>query len=121
MLHRLRANALLTRLVLVWFVLFVGSAVAAPLLNPTNLQMVCSGAGMKLIDGDGAAIDAQSTFGMDCPGCMPTTLPALHSHARVEPPQALAHALLRTTVAHLAALAAPPLPSRGPPIQNQRA
>lgn len=121
MFDRLRAHTFLTRLVLVWFVLFVGSAVAAPLLNPSNLQMVCSGAGMKLIGGDGAAADAPSTFGMDCPGCLPTTLPAPLPSASAEPPSAMAHALLRTTMAHLAVLTAPPLPSRGPPTQNPQA
>ncbi|MEY2685664.1 MAG: hypothetical protein RJA09_2809 [Pseudomonadota bacterium] len=118
MLQRLRAQTLLTRLVLVWFVLFVGSALATPLLSQTNLQMVCSGAGMKLVDGDGQGTDKATLYAMDCAGCLPAALPAPPAVTHVPQPSPLAHALQRTVTAHLAALAAPPLPSRGPPTQN---
>ena len=40
----------LARLVLVWFALFIGVAIASPILNPTETQMVCSSAGgMKMV------------------------------------------------------------------------
>ncbi len=35
----------LTRLVLVWFALFIGLAVASPLVNPQGVQEVCTTAG----------------------------------------------------------------------------
>ena len=44
-LQSLRNAPHLTRLVLVWFALFVGVAVASPLVNPEGVQLVCTTAG----------------------------------------------------------------------------
>jgi hypothetical protein len=47
---KVSAHRLLARLVLVWFALFIGIAIASPILNPTETQMVCSSAGgMKMV------------------------------------------------------------------------
>ncbi|MBL0252724.1 MAG: hypothetical protein IPQ12_09165 [Polaromonas sp.] len=53
----LRSAHHLARLVLVWFALSLGVAIASPVVNPQDLQMVCTGSGaMKLVvtnaDGD---------------------------------------------------------------------
>ena len=57
----------IARLVLAWFVLSLGVAVASPIVNPQNLLMVCSGSGaMKVLlqsdDGTATELGAQ---GMD--------------------------------------------------------
>ena len=42
----LRRSTFLARLVLAWFVLSLGVAVASPLVKPQDVQWVCSGSGM---------------------------------------------------------------------------
>ncbi|MGV3493560.1 MAG: hypothetical protein ACO1OY_06800, partial [Ramlibacter sp.] len=63
--NRLRRAAHLARFVLAWFVLSVGVAVAAPLVHPNGLQLVCGGGVVKLVpqDDDGTG-GAQLT--LDC-------------------------------------------------------
>lgn len=43
--HRLRQARFLARLVLAWFALPLGVALASPLVQPQSLEMVCSGGG----------------------------------------------------------------------------
>lgn len=105
----------LTRFVLVWFVLSIGAAVASPMVNPKAMDLVCSsGGGMKLVvAGDE---DASSTgHVLDCPLCASIIAPppALNTQLGQTPP--LAHALHPRRTAHIVAVTAPPLPSRGPP------
>jgi hypothetical protein len=107
----------LSRLVLVWYVLFVGVSVLAATLQPKTMDVVCSTMGIMkvVVQGEGEAAALSSS--MDCPLCAhatpalpPPTLAALvHVHAaRAFIVQALPEALLL-------ARTAPPLPSRGPP------
>jgi hypothetical protein len=113
--QQLRHAIQLTRLVLVWFVLSIGVAIASPVLNPKGVDMVCTGTGtMKLVvlgDDDGAA----SAKTMDCPLCVAISAPPPEFNTTLTQPSPLAHALQPLAVAHIAAITAPPLPSRGPP------
>ncbi|MCZ2498440.1 hypothetical protein GN316_16900 [Xylophilus sp. Kf1] len=113
-----RTARLFARLVLAWFVAYLGAAVASPLVHPSaSFELVCSGAGTaKLIQkGDSGGIGA-SAGSMDCPLCAPggappPSVPALAPvHA-----QPLAHVLRPIPAARIAALTAAPLPARGPP------
>lgn len=107
----------LARLVLVWFALFIGVAVASPILSPTESQMVCSSAGgMKMVASGEEGVDAQATTSMDCPLCAPVVLPAASRSVGLEKVSPLAHLLHPVTAALVASLTAPPLPSRGPPF-----
>lgn len=113
----LRNAKILARLVLVWFALFIGAAIASPLVKPTDLQMVCSASGgMKMVMTTDDGSEASTTASMDCPLCasgvalLPT---ADASSLQVSP---LAQALQPIAAAHIASLTAPPLPSRGPPV-----
>lgn len=111
----LRNAKFITRLVLVWFALFLGSAIASTIVNPGSLQMVCStGGSMKLVDTNGDS-DAKLTANMDCPLCAAVTSPPPSKSVQFEKPSSLAHALQPLVVAHIASVTAPPLPSRGPP------
>ena len=112
----LRCAHWITRLVLVWFALFIGAAVASPLVKTDHLEMVCTGMGsMKLVNLD--ADDAAATplqQGMDCPLCMPVAAPApavLTPHH----PDGLAHARHPLEIARLASLIGLPWQARGPP------
>lgn len=108
----------LTRLVLVWYVLFVGMSVLAATLQPKTMEVVCSSMGFMKVVVQGEGGDAQVRSSMDCPLCAhatpalppPTVAALVHVHdARAFIVQALPEALLL-------ARTAPPLPSRGPPV-----
>lgn len=115
--NRLRRAAHLARFVLAWFVLSVGVAVAAPLVHPNGLQLVCGGGAVKLVpqDDDGTG-GAQLT--LDCALCAPAVVPppaelALHWN--------LGPAAAPQPVISLALPAQPALPpvARGPPLQRR--
>jgi hypothetical protein len=65
-LQTLRQARWITRLVLVWFALFLGAAVASPIVKPASGQMVCTAmGGMKMVmDDEGQAQPASAS--MDC-------------------------------------------------------
>ena len=117
--HALRHSVLLTRLVLAWFVLAVGVALAAPVVAPKAMELVCSAGGeMRLvaIGEDGAGDGASPHHSLDCPMCLAATAPPPQASVRSEPVQPLAHALQPIFAAHIAALVGAPLPPRGPPL-----
>ena len=115
-LQALRNAPRLTRLVLVWFVLFVGSAVASPLVNPEGVQLVCTTAGsVKLLQLDADGEEAQgSHHGLHCPLCLPVAAPPVVS---VSAPVhvGLSHALRPSEQARLASLIGLPWQARAPP------
>jgi hypothetical protein len=111
----LRTSKLIACLVLAWFALFLGAAVASTAMKAGSMQMVCSGGGMKLVDVDGNDGGKQSSANMDCPLCPSVAPPPPHLQAFLAKPSGLAHALHPIAAAHIAAATAPPLPSRGPP------
>jgi hypothetical protein len=119
MLHRLRHAHLLARLVLAWFVLSLGVAMASPVVNPQATEMVCSAAGvMKLLvvtgdSADDATVSTSQT--MDCPLCLSMSAPPVQVQAQVVAPHPLSYALQSIPAARIAALTGAPLPARGPP------
>lgn len=115
--HSLRRFTFLTRLVLAWFVLSLGVAVASPLIAPHDVQVVCTGAGaMKVMvtTDDGGTHELTSTT-MDCSLCAAVAPPPAMAQVVAEPAHPLAYALLGIPSAHIAARTAAPLPPRGPP------
>lgn len=116
MLHTLRHARTLARLVLVWFVLSVGVAVASPSIQPQGLDLVCTGTGvMKVVSKGDAGGDELRASVMDCPMCATVSAPPPLLQVAAEPPHPLSYALLRLPAARLAALTGAPLPARGPP------
>lgn len=113
----LRNARFIARLVLAWFALYIGAAVAAPLVAPQGFELVCSGVGMvKLIvkSDDGTA--GTEPVSMQCPLCAPGGAPPPPALSlRVQPAQPLAYASWPIPAARIAALTAAPLPARGPP------
>ena len=114
----LRHLRFLTCLVLAWFALSVGVAMASPLVQPQALQWVCSGTGemkMLLSTDDGAPELRGHT--LDCPLCLHwgnAPPPPAQTLMALAPPPTLAP--LPAALAPLAARTAAPLPARGPPL-----
>ena len=107
----------LARLVLAWYVLFVGVSVLASTLQPKTMEVVCSSMGIMKLVVQGEGGDAQVRSSMDCPLCAHATLalPPPTVAAMAHMPDARSHIVQRLPEAVLIARTAPPLPSRGPP------
>ncbi|MBS0451801.1 MAG: hypothetical protein JSS14_10855 [Proteobacteria bacterium] len=105
------------RLVLLWFVLSLGVAVASPLVNPQQMELVCSSAGAVkvVVKTDDGARELGASH-MDCPLCAIAGAPPPSADAsQFVHPLPLGHALQPIPAARLAAATAAPLPARGPP------
>ena len=91
----LRNTQLLARLVLGWFVFFVGVSVATPLVNPQASQMVCSATGgMKMVNLDDSSGDTTKPSGtMDCPLCTQVSAAPSPLAFNFETISVLAHAM----------------------------
>jgi hypothetical protein len=114
-LQSLRNAHHLTRLVLVWFALFVGVAVASPLVNPEGVQLVCTTAGsVKLLQLDGEEAQG-SQHGLHCPLCLPVAAPPVVD-VPASVPAGLSYALLPKEQARLASLIGLPWQARAPPF-----
>ncbi len=114
----LRHAHLLGRLVLLWFVLSIGAAVASPLVNPQALELVCSSVGeVKVIvqtDDGGEELGAAH---MDCPLCIPSGDAPPPAMVALPPAVlALGRAVQPIPAARIAAATGAPLPARGPPL-----
>jgi hypothetical protein len=106
-LQSLREARSIVRWMLVWFVLSIGVAVAAPVVNPQALTLICTTAGsVKFVSSDAADDGAGTPSGMqahalDCVMCLPagappaaSAAPALHAAAptvQATAPPALFH------------------------------
>lgn len=115
----LRRYRWLARLVLACWVVSMGVAVAAPLVHPQALELVCSGAGAaKLLVKTDEGPRELARHALDCPLCTLAGAPppgGRSDTARVHP---LVQVLHPVPAAPLAARMAAPLPPpRGPPAQ----
>jgi hypothetical protein len=103
------------RWVLAVFTLALGSAIASPLIQPTQLELLCSSAGMSkviVINDQGESVE--EAHALDCTLCLPVSAPPPPSF-RSDFNSPLAHATHLPVAARIAAHALPPLPARGPP------
>ena len=118
-LQSLRNANRLTRFLLVWLVLFVGSAVASPLVKPEAVHLVCSAiGGVKLVqfDAAGADADAAAHTALDCPACLPLIAPPVADVFAPLPTGHLSHVLQPLPAARLASLLGQPWQARAPPV-----
>ena len=119
-LQTLRNAHLITRFVLVWFALFIGVAVASPLVKPQSSQMVCSAmGGMKLVQADAAGADVDGVLShtaLDCPACLPLIAPPVVDLLAPLPTVSLSHVLQPLPAARPASLLGQPWQARAPPI-----
>ena len=112
--HHVRQSQTIIRFVLIGFVLSLGVAIASPVVSPKVSDFVCSTSGMVKMVVDGQDSSANNS-NLDCPLCASLSGAPLDIPAVFTPPDPLAHSLKPVTVARIATLTAPPLPSRGPP------
>ncbi|MBG9388800.1 DUF2946 family protein [Caenimonas aquaedulcis] len=110
----LRNAAFLARLVLAWFALSIGIAVAAPVVHPQGVELICSAGGTVKMMAKGEPGNAAAGHTLDCPLCAPSMAPPV-SVAGVAQAQPLGHSVQSIPAARIAALTAPALPARGPP------
>jgi hypothetical protein len=123
-LQTIRQAPRLIRAVLAWFVLSVGLAVTAPLVQPQSLSLVCSAGGsVKLVasaalgeqGSPGAPVAAHHT--LDCVLCLALAAPpsaAVHLAATAPLPAGLP---LGQPGTHIIGRTAAPPPARGPPAR----
>jgi len=113
----LRNARLIARLVLVWFALSLGAAIASPVVAPKATLLVCSGASVKMIvqgaDGDTTEMGHAT---LDCPLCAVMNAQPPAAGVTVQPPHALSHALLPIQTARIAARIGVPWQARAPPV-----
>lgn len=113
----LRHTRNLARLVLAWFVLSLGVAIASPVIHPQAMELVCSAAGAikVVVQTDDGARELGASH-LDCPMCVPTGAPPPVAQV-VDLPGILplGRAVQSIPAARLAAATAAPLPARGPP------
>ena len=113
---RLRHARMLARLVLAWFVLSLGVAVASPIVRPQAMQLVCSSAGaIKVIVQTADGAQELGAGHLDCPLCVLTGAPPPVAAVTLPMPQPLGLALRPNPAARIAAATGAPLPARGPP------
>lgn len=116
LMHALRHHRPLARLILAWFLLALGVAVASPLVQPKTMQVVCSGAGVvKLV---AQAADDQGTpsgHSLDCPLCLVLDAPPAPGAGAGVPDRPLSHIPPSFTTVQVAAQAITTLSARGPP------
>jgi len=116
--NALRRAHHLSRFVLLWFVLSLGVAIAAPVIHPQAMELVCSSAGAikVIVKSDDGARELGGGH-TDCPLCaiVGAPPPALPVVAPVAPALPLGRVVQSIPAARLAAATAAPLPARGPP------
>ena len=115
--HALRHVRPLAIMVLVWFAMSLGAAIASPIVQPKTMQLVCTSAGAVkvIVQTDDGALELGAGH-LDCPLCAlmggpppATPMPGL---PHILP---LGHAVQPIPAARIAAATAAPLPARGPP------
>ena len=115
--QNLRRAHILARLVLVWFVLAMGVAIASPWVKPQAMELVCSGSGaIKVLVKTDDGMQEMGTHALDCALCLVAGAPPVDlAHYQAGPQQPLAYVLRSIPSDHIAAFTAAPLPARGPP------
>ncbi|MFZ6843719.1 DUF2946 family protein [Undibacterium sp. RuTC16W] len=114
-----RISRQLVALVLFLYAAALGVAIAAPVVNPQAMSLICTSTGYKLIsqqDKDSPKSSKSMTHLLDCSFCLATGItPVLPQQDAVQPVHALSYALRSIPAARLAAIVSAPLPARGPP------
>ncbi len=112
----LRRAHFLARLVLVWFALSIGVAIASPVVNPQATQLICTGSGvMKVLITTADGVQEVVSQSMDCPLCASMGAPPPAARLVAEPLLPLSYAVQPIPAAVIAKLTAVPPPARGPP------
>lgn len=111
----LRNAPQLARAVLLWFVLYIGVSVAAPVVNPRTLESICTGSGgLMLVEKGDPLGNTHVGHALYCPLCISLLTPPT-AEVRLELPP-LQHFVQETVDAlPRVFLTAAPKWARGPP------
>lgn len=113
---RLRNARFIARLVLAWFALSLGAAIASPMVSPKATLLVCSGASMKVLVQDASGeVTEMGHNALDCPLCAVMNAPPPTPVAVIAPPPLLSHVLLPTEATRIAARLGAAWQARAPP------
>ena len=112
----LRRSRDLARLALAWFALALGVAVAAPLVHPQAIELICSTGGQlkAVVITDDGAVELGAAH-LDCPLCVPASAPPPVAFVAQLPPQLPVSPVDTTVLAPLPPAAALPWQARAPP------
>ena len=112
-----RTARTVVRFMLAWFALYLGAAVASPLLAPGGFAVVCSADGMvRLVQTADAGAPGEARGTLHCPLCVPAGAPPPAAVAQTATPlQPLVYALPPAPATWPGAVSATPPPARGPP------
>lgn len=114
-----RRFSLLGRVVLWGFVLSLGVAAASPLVRSQALELVCSSVGaVKMVVHTPDGVQEIGASHLDCPLCLPGGAPPQAAPGYAGPTAPPLGRLVRSVEAARVALAAAPLPARGPPFRT---
>ena len=112
----LRRARFLASLVLVWFALSIGAAIASPLVRPQSMELICSGSGaMKLLVKTSEGGTAPAPHSLECPLCASLGAPPPAAPATGCGPAVSSPSLQASVPECFAARTAAPPPGRGPP------
>lgn len=117
-----RISRQLVALVLFLYAAALGVAIAAPVVNPQAMSLICTSTGYKLISQQDKDAPKSSKSGdnmkhlLDCSFCLATGITSVRPQQdAVQLAHALSYALRSIPAARLAAIVSAPLPARGPP------
>lgn len=112
----LRNASFLARLVLAWFALAVGVAVASPIVKSKSMEVLCSGGVMKLLVTSDDGSTPANGHTLDCPLCVSLDAPPASTAGLVQAQPASAGMLASHVGAPVTVFRAAPPPARGPPL-----
>lgn len=112
----LRRARHLVRLVLAWFVLSLGVAVASPLVQPQSIELVCASGGQikAVVLTDDGAVELGVSH-LDCPLCLAASAPPPLPFVAHQPPRVPARGWMALALAPLPSAAMLPWQARAPP------
>jgi hypothetical protein len=119
-LQTLRNTTWLARLVLLWFALTLGVAVASPMVVSHDASVICTSAGMvKLTVNSDGSLGTELDSAAHCPLCVVgSSAPPMSVAVVSETYQPTALVLQSMPATYVGASTAPPPPSRGPPASQ---
>lgn len=111
----LRNASFLARLVLAWFALAMGVAMASPLVKPKSMELLCSGGVMKLLATGDEGSGPVNAHTLDCPLCVSLDAPPATTQSTLQAQRPPGQLLPHFVDERIAVLTAAPPPARGPP------
>ena len=111
----LRTARSIARLTLAWFALYLGAAVASPLLAPGGYTVSARAKGWSVVQTDDAGVPGEARGSLHCPLCVPAGAPPPSGRASATRLAAAGIRRAPGAVPMAGDRSALPPPARGPP------